>query len=166
MDEGGRKQVKFILKEGLIHIVGNHGLPNNNIEGEIEAEGLEGYNLEYSVNNRDYQPLKGKLVIGKDLLKNNTLSISIRAIKGKDVLYFKSDVIPLTHAIIFGKSLEDSYPQVIKLLLKRMNDVEKLLGIKEQEIEKNINQTKEVLHKHMLELVDTFEEINKKGSLF
>ena len=158
--------MKFILKDGLIHIVGNHGLPNNSIEGEVQAEGLDNYKLEYSINNRDYKPLNKKLVIDKEFLKQSSLKISIRAIRGKDVLYFKSDVIPLTHAIIFGKNLEDSYPEVIKLLLKRMSDVEVLLGIKEKEIEENMKETKKVLHKHMIELVDTFEEINKKGSLF
>ena len=71
MDEGGRKQVKFILKDGLIHIVGNHGLPNNNIEGEVESEGLSDYKLEYSINDGDYKLLKGKIVINKDILKDH-----------------------------------------------------------------------------------------------
>ena len=158
--------MKFILKEGLIHIVGNHGLPNNNIEGTVVAEGLEDYILEYSINNKDYTPLDKKIVIDKNFLKETFIKVTVRAIKGKEVLYFKSDVIPLTHAIIFGKSLEDSYPEVIKLLLKRMADVEILLGIKEKEIEGHMKHTKDELHGHMIELVDTFEEITKKGSLF
>jgi len=151
--------VKFILKDGLIHIVGNHGLPNNNIEGEVESEGLEGFKLEYSINNKDYKPLQKKIVIDKELLKDTSIKVTVRAIKGKEVLYFKSDVIPLTHAIIFGKTLEDSYPEVIKLLLKRMAAVEEFVGME-------LQQTKDTLHEHMLELVDTFEEINRKGSLF
>jgi hypothetical protein len=159
MDEGGRKQMTFILKDGLIHIVGNHGLPNNNIEGTIVAEGLQGYTLDYSVNNKDYQPLKEKITLTKEELKSTSIKIIIRAIKGKEVLYFKSDVIPLTHAIIFGKTLEDSYPEVIKVLLKRMANVEAFVGME-------MKHTKDELHEHMLELVDTFEEITKKGSLF
>jgi len=158
--------VKFILKDGLIHIVGNHGLPNNNIEGEVESEGLEGFKLEYSINNKDYKPLQKKIVIDKELLKDTSIKVTVRAIKGKEVLYFKSDVIPLTHAIIFGKTLEDSYPEVIKLLLKRMASVEELLGIKEKQLELEMKHTKDELHQHMIELVDTFEEITKKGSLF
>ena len=149
----------FILKDGLIHIVGNHGLPNNNIEGTIVAEGLQGYTLDYSVNNKDYQPLKEKITLTKEELKSTSIKIIIRAIKGKEVLYFKSDVIPLTHAIIFGKTLEDSYPEVIKVLLKRMANVEAFVGME-------MKHTKDELHEHMLELVDTFEEITKKGSLF
>ena len=155
MDEGGRKQVKFILKDGLIHIVGNHGLPNNNIEGEFEAPGLEGFSLNYSINGKPYTPLKEKLVIGKDYLNSTEIKITVRAIKGKEVLYFKSDVIPLTHAIIFGKSLEDSYPEALKYLLKEINELRELMGLHKKELNGN-----------MLELVDTFEEINKKGSLF
>jgi hypothetical protein len=159
MDEGGRKQMTFILKDGLIHIVGNQGLPNNNIEGNIVSENLEGYTLDYSINNKDYQPLKDKITITKEDLKSTSIKIVVRGIKGKEVIYFKSDVIPLTHAIIFGKTLEDSYPEVIKVLLKRMADVEAFVGME-------MKHTKDELHTNMLELVDTFEEITKKGSLF
>jgi hypothetical protein len=159
MDEGGRKQVKFILKEGLIHIVGNHGLPNNNIEAEIESTGLEDFILDYSLNGKEYKKTNNKIVLKAEDLKSTSIQITVRAIKDKEVLYFKSDVIPLTHAIIFGKTLEDSYPEVIKLLLKRMADVEAFVGME-------MKHTKDELHEHMLELVDTFEEITKKGSLF
>ena len=149
----------FILKEGLVHIVGNHGLPNNNIEGTVVSEGLEGYTLSFSVNNKEYQPLKDKITITKEELKNTSIRIIVRAIKGKDILYFKSDIIPLTHAVIFGKTLEDSYPEVIKVLLNRMADVEAFVCMEMKE-------TKNTLHKNMLDIVDTFEEINRKGSLF
>jgi hypothetical protein len=89
----------FILKEGLIHIVGNHGFPNNNIEGTVVSEGLEGYTLSFSVNNKEYQPLKDKITITKEEMKNTSIRIIVRAIKGRDILYFKSDIIPLTHAV-------------------------------------------------------------------
>ena len=95
----------------------------------------------------------------KEALQQPTLQITVRASKGKELRYYKSDTIPLTHAIIFGKTLEDSYPEVIKLLLKRMAAVEEFVGME-------LQQTKDILHEHMLELVDTFEEINRKGSLF
>lgn len=159
MDEGGRKQVKFILKDGLIHIVGNHGLPNNTIEGVVEAPGLEGYDLAVSVNGGSYKQIDKKIYIPKEELKKTVLQITVRAIQGNNVFHFKSDVIPLTHAIIFGKTLEDSYPEVLKLLLKRMAHLEEHLGLE-------LKETKEGLHRNMLDLVDTFEEINKKGSLF
>lgn len=147
----------FILKEGLIHIVGNHGLPNNSIEGTIE--GPEGYQYSVSFNGNSYEEVDKKIVIPPELLKKTKLQITIRGIKNTEVIYFKSDVIPLTHAIIFGKTLEDSYPEVIKLLLKRMADVEAFVGMEMKE-------TKDTLHKNMLDIVDTFEEINRKGSLF
>ena len=159
MDEGGRKQVKFILKDGLIHIVGNHGLPNNTIEGEVDASELDGYTLEYSVNGKEYRPLKETIVIPKEALKGTTIELVVRGVKGKDIVYYKSDVIPLTHAIFFGEGLEERYPEVIKLLLKRMAHLEEYVGFE-------MKGTKDELHKNMLDLVDTFEEINKKGSLF
>ena len=149
----------FILKDGLIHIVGNHGLPNNSIEGSVEAPGLEGYELAVSINGGAYKEINKRIHIPKEELKKAALQLTVRAINGNNVLHFKSDVIPLTHAIIFGKTLEDSYPEVIKLLLKRMADVEAFVGMEMKE-------TKNTLHKNMLDIVETFEEINRKGSLF
>lgn len=166
MDEGGRKQVKFILKEGLIHIVGNHGLHNNNIEVEVETPELEGYQLFYSINGKDFIELNGKLKITKEDLKNTSLKIIIQAVQNKKIVYYKSDDIALTQGVLFGKKLEESYPEVINLLLKRMSRLEELLGIKEKAIEDIMKLTKNELHKNMLDLVDTFEEINRKGSLF
>jgi hypothetical protein len=155
MDEGGRKQMKFILKDGLIHIVGNHGLPNNNIEGTVESKEIPGFSLSYSINGKNFVDFKDKIVVPKEALQQPTLQITVRASKGKELRYYKSDTIPLTHAIIFGKSLEDSYPEALKFLLKEINELREIMGL-----------TKKELHNNMLELVDTFEEINKKGSLF
>jgi len=151
--------VKFILKDGLIHIVGNHGLPNNNIEGTVVAPDLDGYDLAVSVNGGAYNKVDSKIRITKEDLKKAALQLTVRAIKDNNVFHFKSDVIPLTHAIIFGKTLEDSYPEVIKYLLKEMKELKEFVGYE-------MKHTKDELHEHMLELVDTFEEINKKGSLF
>ena len=136
--------MKFVLKDGLIHIVDNHGLPNNSIEGSVLAPGLSGYTLQYSINKGKYKALAGKIVIPKEALSKTSLELVVRASKGSEVLYFKSDVIPLTHAVVLGKSLEDSYPEALKYLLKEIKRLKLLMG----------------------EVVDTFEDITKKGSLF
>ena len=136
--------MKFVLKDGLIHIVDNHGLPNNSIVGSVLAPGLSGYTLQYSINKGKYKALAGKIVIPKDALSKTSLELVVRASKGSEVLYFKSDVIPLTHAVVLGKSLEDSYPEALKYLLKEIKRLKLLMG----------------------EVVDTFEDITKKGSLF
>lgn len=136
--------MKFILKDGLIHIVDNHGLPNNSIEGSVEAPGLSGFTLDYSINKGPYKTLLGKLKIPKDALSKTSLEIIVRASRGSEVLYFKSDVIPLTHAVILGKRLEDSYPEALKYLLREIKRLKVLMG----------------------DVVDTFEDITKKGSLF
>lgn len=136
--------MKFLLKDGLIHIVGNHGLANNKVEGSVEAPGLDGFSLSYSINNKNYKSLSDKIIIHEGDLKGTSIQLTVRATKGDEIKYFKSDVVPLTHAIILGKKLEDSYPEALKFLLK---EIEKLKGT-------------------MLDIVDTFEEITKKGSLF
>ena len=140
--------MKFMLKDGLIHIVENHGLPNNTIEGSVEAPGLDGFSLSYSINGRAFKNTKGMIKIPKEDLKKNSIHIRARAQKGEEILYFESDTMPLTHAVILGGKLEDRYPEALKYLLKEM---------KELKVE---------LKSNMLDLVNTFEDITKKGSLF
>ena len=145
--------MKFILKDGLIHIVGNQGLPNNNIEGTVE--GPEGYEWSVSINGAPHKKFTDKIIIPKEMLNKTSIHMVVRGVKGQDVVYFKSDTIPLTHAVIFGKSLEDSYPEALKYLLKEIKEIKEFVGL-----------TKKELHGNMLELVTTFEEIIRKGSLF
>jgi len=140
--------MKFMLKDGLIHIVENHGLPNNTIEGSVEAPGLDGFSLSYSINGREYKDLKGKLSVPKADVKKTSLHLKFKAQKDDEVLYFESDTIPLTHAVILGGKLEDKYPKALKQVIKEMEEL------------------KIELKSRMLDLVGTFEEITKKGSLF
>ena len=140
--------MKFMLKDGLIHIVENHGLPNNTIEGSVEAPGLDGFSLSYSINGREYKDLKGKLSVPKADVKKTSLHLKFKAQKDDEVLYFESDTIPLTHAVILGGKLEDRYPKALKQVIKEMEEL------------------KIELKSRMLDLVGTFEEITKKGSLF
>ena len=142
--------MKFVLKDNLVHIVENHGLPNNTIEGSVEAPGLDGFSLSYSINDKKYQELKDKslLKIPKEETKKTYFQIKFRAQKDDEILYFESDAMPITHAVILGGRLEDRYPKVLKQVLKEMEEL------------------KIEMKSRMLDLVDTFEEINKKGSLF
>ena len=140
--------MKFVLKDGLIHIVENHGLPNNSIEGSVEAPGLDGFSLSYSINGRAFKESQGNFKIPKEDLKKTSLNIRARAQKGDEILYFESDTMPLTHAVILGDKLEDRYPIALKQVIKEM---------KELKIE---------MKSRMLDLVGTFEEITKKGNLF
>ena len=157
----------FILKDKLIYVVGNHGLANNTIEGTVETPEIgKDYELEYTVNNTGYRPLKDKIVLTEEDLKHTEVFIVVRAKLGKHILYYKSDVIPLTHAIIFGKSLEERYPEALRYLLdeqkklkEEMKQLQSIIGLRMKTTQKELSDT-------MLELVDTFEEINRKGSLF
>jgi len=75
--------------------------------------------------------------------------------KDGDIVYFKSDVIPLTQAVVLGNRLEDAYPERFKHLERRMDAVEKALDIKHKEINHIIEET-----------IEVFEDITRKGSLF
>ena len=140
--------MKFMLKDGLIHIVENHGLPNNTIEGSVEAPGLDGFSLSYSINGRGFKKVGKGIVIPQEDLKKTSLDIRVRAQKGEDIMYFKSDTLPITHAVILGGSLEDRYPEALKQVIKEMREL------------------KIEMKSRMLDLVGTFEEIIQKGSLF
>ena len=73
--------MKFMLKDGLIHIVENHGLPNNTIEGSVEAPGLDGFSLSYSINGKPFKAVGSKIIVPKEDLKKTSLHLSVRAAK-------------------------------------------------------------------------------------
>ena len=147
--------MKFILKDNLIHIVENHGMPNNNMKVEVIHD-LDGYKLQYKVNDNAYKDIESNhLTILKEHLKKTTLQITIRAIKDKAVTYFESDVLPLTHGIILGKPLEEAYPKIIQHLIEENKRIREFIGLTARDLKDT-----------MKDLVETFEEINNKGSLF
>ena len=148
--------MKFILKDGFVYMVGNHGIPNNKVEGTIEIPGLEGYLLDVKINNAAYKRVENlAFFISEEELKKPTLSLTFRAIKGEDILYFKTDALPLTHLVLLGEPLEAIYPQA---LLELRHQVKTLIDM--------VKDTNKGLKHTMLELVDTFEDITRKGSLF
>jgi uncharacterized membrane-anchored protein YjiN (DUF445 family) len=159
--------VKFILKEGLVHVVENDGLYNNNIEAEVEAPGLEDFSIEYKVNDSDYRKVENHfLVIPKEFLKATSVKLVFRAIKQKEVKYFESDAIPLTQAVVFGSTIDTFYPKIIREVLRNIEQVNKEMQVLKAFTERKAEDTKIDLKQTMLELVNTFEQITKKGSLF
>jgi len=159
--------VKFILKEGLVHVVENDGLYNNNIEAEVEAPGLEDFSIEYKVNDSDYRKVENHfLVIPKEFLKATSVKLVFRAIKQKELKYFESDAVPLTQAVVFGSTIDTFYPKIIREVLRNIEQVNKEMQVLKAFTERKAENTKIDLKQTMLELVNTFEQITKKGSLF
>jgi hypothetical protein len=157
----------FILKDKLIFVVDNHGLANNKIEGDVQTPELTGdFQLEYAINNSGYRPLKGKLILNETDLKHTEVVIVVRAKQGKNTFYYKSDIIPLTHAVIFGRKLEDQYPEALKFLLKEQENLRLEMQKLRHQIGLEVHKTDQHLKGTMKEIVETFEEINRKGSLF
>ena len=159
--------MKFILKEGLVHVVENNGLYNNNIEAEVEAPGLEDFSIEYKVNDSDYRKVENHfLVIPKEFLKATSVKLVFRAIKQKEIKYFESDAVPLTQAVVFGSTIDTFYPKIIREVLRNIEQVNKEMQVLKAFTERKAENTKIDLKQTMLELVNTFEQITKKGSLF
>lgn len=170
--------MKLMLKEGLVHVVENDGLYNNNIEAEVQAPGFEAFAIEYKINDSEYKKVENHImVIPKELLKATRMKLVFRAIKDKDIKYFESDAIPLTQAVVFGGTIDTYYPKIIREVLRNIEEVNAAMQVlktfaeqKAEETTSNLEQlvshTKQDLRQTMLDLVDTFEEITKKGSLF
>ena len=71
------------------------------------------------------------------------MNVIIRAVDGKTVEHFTADQIPVTFAVIFGRRIEDAYPEVIKHILERMDRMDVVLS----------------------NVIDAMEEVDKKGNL-
>jgi hypothetical protein len=167
-----------MLKEGLVHVVENDGLYNNNIEAEVEAPGFEDFSIEYKINDSDYRKVENNfVVIPKDFFKYTGVKLVFRVIKQKEIKYFESDNIPLTQAVVFGGTIDTYYPKIIRQVLHNMEEINEAMQVLKEfterkteetnfSLEREMLETKKDLKQTMLGLVDTFEEITKKGSLF
>jgi hypothetical protein len=138
--------MKFILKEGHIHIVNNSGLANNRIEASVVKDyvkDFENKKFEYSVNGSAFKKLEDKFVVTANELKKAHIDLAIRAIGSEGVETFTVDRLPLTYAVVFGKSIDEAYPEKIKQLEAKLEETRTLIG----------------------KVLDYVEEIEKKGRL-
>lgn len=138
--------MKFILKEGHIHIVNNSGLANNSIEASVVKDYVKDFKkkkFEYSVNGSAFKEFGEKLVIGVNELKKSHIDLVIRAIGSGGTEKFKVDRLPLTYAVVFGKSIDEAYPHKIHQLEAKIDETRTLIG----------------------KVLDYVEEIEKKGRL-
>jgi hypothetical protein len=139
--------MKFVLKDGFIHIVNSEGIANNKLEAEVVTKYVDDYknkSFDYRINNGDYKPLKNNRIefTPKDYEKG-VVELIIRAKQGQEVEHFLSDRIPVTFAVIFGKRIEDAYPQVIQHVLERLDRMDVVLT----------------------NVIDAMAEVDKKGNL-
>jgi hypothetical protein len=138
--------MKFILKEGHIHIVNNSGLANNSIEASVIKEHIEGFEnkkFEYSVNGSKFKSFEDNIVIGANELKKAHIDLVITATGSEGVERFTVDRLPLTYAVVFGKSIDEAYPEKIHQLEAKIDETRTLIG----------------------KVLDYVEEIEKKGRL-
>ena len=139
--------MKFVLKDGFIHILENTGLLGSKIEAEIVLKYVQDYEdkkFSVSINGNTFVPItEGKFTIQKEDLNKPQIDITIKATDAKGVEYFKTDKVPITYAILFGESVENAYPEYLKALNKRLD------------------RTDEALRK----ILDIMKAIDEKGSL-
>lgn len=148
--------MRFILKNNSVYIVENYGFANNKIEGTVEVPDLTPDTIEVSVNDLGFVPIKDHtLRVDKKKLKGLYLTLVFKVVSGDKTHIFKTDKLPLTHMILLGEPFEVVYPEKITQLENRMKALELF-------VEKHTGWTVET----MQELVDTFEDITRKGSLF
>jgi hypothetical protein len=138
--------MKFILKEGHIHIVNNSGLANNSIEASIVKDYVKDFEkkqFEYSINGGKFKKLGEKLIIGVNELKKAHIDLVITATGSEGIERFTVDRLPLTYAVVFGESIDNAYPEKIHQLEAKIDETRTLIG----------------------KVLDYVEEIEKKGRL-
>ena len=138
--------MKFILKEGHIHIVNNSGLANNSIEASVVKDYVKDFEkkqFEYSINKSAFKKFEDKIVIGVNELKKAHIDLVITATGSEGVERFTVDRLPLTYAVVFGKSIDEAYPEKIHQLEVKIDETRTLIG----------------------KVLDYVEELEKKGRL-
>ena len=140
--------MKFVLKDGFIHIVNSQGIGNNKLEAEVVTKYVDDYKrkvFRYKINDKPFVLLNdNKIVFDKDDYKHGMINLAIKTMDGEgNTEYFKADRIPVTFAVIFGKRIEDAYPEVIQHILERLDRMDVVLS----------------------NVIDAMEEVDKKGNL-
>ena len=140
--------MKFVLKDGFIHIVNSQGIANNKLEAEVVTKYVDDYKrkvFRYKINDKPFVLLNdNKIVFDKDDYKHGMINLAIKTMDGEgNTEYFKADRIPVTFAVIFGKRIEDAYPEVIQHILERLDRMDVVLS----------------------NVIDAMEEVDKKGNL-
>jgi hypothetical protein len=140
--------MKFVLKDGFIHIVNSEGIANNKLEAEVVTKYVDDYKrkvFRYRINNKPFELLTNNtIVFDKEDYRQGIINLAIKTIDSEgNSEYFKADRIPVTFAVIFGKRIEDAYPEVIQHLLERMDRIDVVLT----------------------NVIDAMEEVDKKGNL-
>ena len=141
--------MKFVLKDSFIHIVNSEGLANNKLEAEVVTKYVDGYQgkrFHYKINNKPFEPVKdNKIVFLREDYEHGVVNLAIKATDSQgNSQYFKADRIPVTFAVIFGKRIEEAYPEVLRHLLERMDRMDIVLT----------------------NIIDAMTEVDKKGDLF
>lgn len=139
--------MKFILKDGFIHIVNSTGMANNKVVAEVVTQYVDDFAnklFEYKVNDKSYQTLvDNRIEFTKKDYEQGYVDLMIRAIHDGNIEYYKSDRIPVTFAVVFGNRIDEAYPEVIRHLLDRMDRIDVVLT----------------------NVIDAMEEVDKKGNL-
>ena len=139
--------MKLILKDNFIYIVNSTEIDNNKIVAEVETKYVDDYRekeFAYKINHKIYEPLlNNQIGFTKEDYKHGYINLEIRAKKGKVVEYYRSDRIPVTYAVVFGKTVDEAYPEVIRHLLERMDRMDVVLT----------------------NVIDAMAEVDKKGNL-
>jgi hypothetical protein len=140
--------MKFVLKDKFIHIVNSEGIANNKLEAEVVTKYVDDYQrkvFRYKINDKPYVLLdNNKIVFDKEDYKHGVVNLAIKTMDSEgNTEYYKADRIPVTFAVIFGKRIEDAYPEIIKHILERLDRMDVVLT----------------------NVIDAMAEVDKKGNL-
>jgi hypothetical protein len=131
--------MKFILKDKHIFVVENDDLVYNNIEGDVILDNVffsPEAKIQFAVNGGLFKDIKdSKIVLNKGEIKEPYFELVVRVLNKDTVEVFKTDKIPLTHALILGHPIENRYPEIIRSLIEATNR----LDVQQKDIIKVLN---------------------------
>ena len=129
--------MKLILKDNVVTLMDVYN-PLLGVGSKIEVdlkyvEGMHIHFLEYSFG-EEFQPVIDNMITIPEGLGSQGVVITInkRKIGSNNLIEtFKSDELPVTKYVLFGKPIETAYPKVLTDLIKRLEKAEARIFILE-----------------------------------
>lgn len=157
--------MELILKNGCIYFPTNDYVVANNAIFNVKlADVFEGdYTTSYTLNNVS-KVFDKSFVLDRDEFRTKMfkLKITVHTEEG-DVDYFADDV-PITRAVVLGKSVTSIYPETIRSLLERVAILEKRIAYNTNNINSN-KQSIKALEGDVDLALHAINELNEKGDL-
>lgn len=120
--------MKIILKDNFIYLANSDPFTGEFVEVEVDKQYVDNVGtMNYSLDGISFKPFGDTITINKLDLKSNDFVILIKNRIGNKTETYKSDKLPILNTIMLGGSIEDTYPDIVKTMLKRCDRMEDII---------------------------------------